>query len=138
MNTYYSKLSKFVYIICIVCFFTSCGSGEEKGCENPVYPEPSENPAYLTAEAQTRSVHVKYMMRIGTNISDDQDPFPLSDGVIIKNDWITMTWGHGLPNEIVEITVKENTSNQPRSYELLTCNKWLETPLIITQNGKAN
>lgn len=37
-----------------------------------------------------------------------------------------------------ENLIRKNTSNEPCSYKVLALQKWLETPLIITQNGKTD
>lgn len=136
MQIHFFNLRLLIFIFNISLLLTSCG--KEAGC-GAVYPEPVENPVCLTAKVQTKNVQVQYIMGISTDNKEDIVPSVSStDGEIIRNNWITITYGYGLPHDVVQVRVTENTSNQPRSYKVLTLHKWLETPLIITQNGKVD
>lgn len=121
---------RIIFPVLLTLFIISCAQ------DKIIYPEPAENPVNLTAEAQSKKVFIKHMMTIGENKPNYENPEWSDDGVVIRDDWIVITFGYGLPHEVIEITVTENNTNLPRTYEIITFHKWLKTPLIIIQSGK--
>lgn len=114
-------------------------------CVKTVYiPEPSENPIYLTSEAQTKDTWVKYMFSIGAE-NPKMDTVEFNNvqtatqnlWIKIHNDWITLDEGGTLPKEVIRITVKENTSPYSRSYVVTSHSHLAETKIAIIQAGKS-
>lgn len=132
-----SKLGVFVLslpILLVSCYRTPMA-----------YPAPSENPILLTAENQTKYTMIKNLAGISPEnpetdqiISDNHQTETFNPWTMISNDWIIITEGGSMPMEKLKIEVKENSSQQPRSYELKIYSMMQVSILTITQNGKTD
>ena len=101
-------------------FFISCNRQVE--VNRIKYPIPDENPVCFSSEAQTKIVPVDNITWIDaenpdTDIVEQTDTQPR--WILIKNDWVQIRYYQSLLDDDVEITVKENTSREPRKYNLL-------------------
>ena len=97
-----------------------------KGVVDILYPAPTENPVYFSSEAQTKNIFVEnitgvYPENCKTEIVDINNTITETENcwIIIANDWLTIRYGQNdLPKRTVEITVKENTTDLRRFYNL--------------------
>ncbi len=117
------KNNSIILLLLLSLLITSCGN--EK-VNRPRYPIPEENPVYFRNEAQTKTIFVEnitwvYPENPETEIIDRNDDISHTEGrwVIIANDWVRIRYGQNdLPKRTVEITVKENTTDLRRFYNL--------------------
>lgn len=133
----YYSLAVFLLLFSLIS--TSCRE-EGKGIR---YPEPSENPIYLTSNAETKDTWVKNVFGINAenpetdNVEiNDTNTSTTSSGTIIENDWIRIEYGNKLAKGVMRITVKENTLPHSRSYILKIYSDLKESKLAIIQAGK--
>lgn len=114
MKTYISKFILFhIFILSLTFLLISCKSDRGGALRNP---NPSENPVYLTEEAQTKELYVEHLAGLNPeNPKTDKTYWNEADRLVVENEWITFTY---LQREVISITVKENTSNEPRKYNL--------------------
>ncbi len=118
VNNILGVLRVILFLLLLLLVISGCNI---KGCEIR-YPEPKENPVYLSSEAQTNTIHVENITWIveensDTDIVEQTDTSPR--WIIIKNDWVQIRYYESLSDDDLEITVSENTSSSPRKYNLL-------------------
>lgn len=127
------------FLLLMSCVLTSCMQNKNemdeigKGIKNPI---PSENPISLTAEAQTKEIDVKNLAGFSLENPKTDKTYKNEAGhSVLESDWVTFTF---IPLKTLQITVKENTTNESRTHNLLLNGIPGGANLIIIQNGKTN
>ncbi|MEG1999600.1 MAG: hypothetical protein RR015_06260 [Bacteroidales bacterium] len=141
MKTLFSKFYGLIIVALLYPFLlTSCA---DKDGTSIVYPKPSENPVYLSAEAQTKDIQVNPLFMIFSYnpekdiiTGDGTQTDTTSPWRQIQHDWVTVKCGDNVPDETIRITVTENTTADLRIYALDMSFRGEITPLVIIQNGK--
>jgi len=100
--------------------------------------ELEENPIILSSEAQVKITHVKNLLSIYSN--DPNDEYGLDNGwSFVKSEWLYCYFKRKKNfNEDIKIEVKENTSTESRTIELVIISEVNEDTLIIKQLGKTD
>lgn len=138
---YFKKSYESITLLLCLLFLFSC-----KDYSEPItFPEPQQNPLYLSSEAQTKDTWVKNLSNIGAEnpetdevYRDNHQTTTSNPSTKIKNGWIILDEGGTLPKESIRITIKENTSDKPRSYELKIYSHYKEARLLIIQKGNGD
>lgn len=133
MNLFNKFYGLILVALFLPCILVSCRQ-EGKGMK---HPKPSENPVYLTAEAQTKDITVKNLALIYPEKETDKLEIDGEKGIMtLETDWFTITTIHEREGEKMTFEVKANTSNESRTYNLEMSGKPGKTILHIIQSGK--